>query len=112
MIIIKKFKNKTEYYKDGKVHRDNDLPAIEYIDGTKCWCQNGFLHRDNGPAIEYSNGDDIWYQHGKLHRLNGPAKEYANGKKKYYLNGKSYTKFVFNIIYYINIIKNKILTRK
>ena len=25
------------WYKDGKCHRDNDLPAKEYKDGTKAW---------------------------------------------------------------------------
>lgn len=55
-------KDKITYYKlfqseDGpiyKVHRDNDLPAIIYKNGTRKWYQNGNLHRDNNkPVIEY-----------------------------------------------------------
>ena len=33
------------------------------------WFQNGKLHRDNDlPAVVYANGDQIWYQNGKRHR--------------------------------------------
>ncbi len=40
------------WFKDNKIHRDNDKPAIEYNDGSKYWYQNDMLHRDNDkPAI-------------------------------------------------------------
>ena len=29
------------HYKHGKCHRDNDLPAIAYANGSKAWYQNG-----------------------------------------------------------------------
>lgn len=40
-----------EWYKNGKLHRDNDLPAV--IDGVnKKWYKYGKLHRDNDlPAV-------------------------------------------------------------
>jgi hypothetical protein len=74
----------------GEIHRDNDLPAIEWYDGDKEWYQNGQLHRgDDKPAVEYSNGDKIWYQNGQTHRENDlPAVEYKNGDKHWYKNGK------------------------
>jgi antitoxin component YwqK of YwqJK toxin-antitoxin module len=31
------------WYQNGRLHRDNDLPAIECADGTKYWYQNGEL---------------------------------------------------------------------
>lgn len=55
-----------KYYCNGELHRDNDLPAIEYVDGTKCWYQNGKLHRDNNdlPVIENVYGEKFWYKNG------------------------------------------------
>jgi len=34
---------KSWYNKDGKLHRDNDLPAVIYKDGIKYWFKNGNL---------------------------------------------------------------------
>lgn len=47
-------------------HRDNDLPAIIYPNGTKFWWVNDKLHRDNGPTIIWSDGTKAWYQDGEL----------------------------------------------
>lgn len=67
--IISKKKN-IRYYKNGLLHRDEDLPAIEYANGEKHYYKNGLLHRDGDlPAIERI----VW--------LN-----------KYYLNGFHYIK--------------------
>ncbi len=41
------------WYKNGKIHRDNDLPACEYSDGNKYWYQNGNTHRIGNHAIIY-----------------------------------------------------------
>lgn len=103
--IIKKITNKKIYtitladgtiiynYKDIKkcvIHRDGDLPAIIWADGTKFYYKHDKLHRDNGlPAVELANGNKFYYKHGKLHRDNGlPAGEYSNGIKEYWINGK------------------------
>jgi len=42
------------------------LPAVIQSDGTKYWYVNGQLHRDNGlPAIEYITGEKSYYIDGK-----------------------------------------------
>ena len=30
-------------------------------DGSKHWCLNGKLHREDGPAIERADGSKSWY---------------------------------------------------
>ena len=39
--VIDEFGNKRWYNEAGQRHRDNDLPAVEYADGSKFWHQNG-----------------------------------------------------------------------
>jgi len=77
------------WYKNGKLHRDNDLPAIITPNEKKYWYKNGVRHRDNDlPAVILANGDQFWYQNGKLHRDNDlPAIIYANGDQKWFKNG-------------------------
>ena len=62
-----------KWYKDDKLHRENDLPAIEYSNGNKCWFIND-----------------------KLHRLNGPAIEWTDSSKEYWINNKRYSKSEFD----------------
>ena len=78
-----------EWWVNGKCHRENDKPAIEWVYGGKEWYVNGKLHRENDkPAFEGANGNKSWYVNGKLHRENDkPALEYANGDKSWYVNG-------------------------
>lgn len=83
------FISNTKYWhKNGRRHRDNDLPAIIRANGDKHWFINGKYHRDNDrPAIVYANGDQYWYQHDKLHRENDkPAVICANGDQYWYIN--------------------------
>ena len=86
--------NRTQFWlKNGKQHRDNDLPALILNDGTQFWCKNGLRHRDNDlPAIIYPDGSQYWYKNGKLHRDNDlPAVIFfANGLQFWYKNGKQY----------------------
>ena len=57
------------WYKNGKRHREGDLPAIEYLGGRKEWYQNGQLHREGDlPAIENYDGTKEWWKNGKQHR--------------------------------------------
>ena len=104
------------WYKNGELHRDDDLPAIEWNNGTKVWCRNGVKHRDGDlPAVEHTDGTKVWLKYGKrhrdgdnpaviyeegtkvwckndiAHREDGPALEYTNGDKYYYLEGIQYT---------------------
>ena len=66
-----------EYYVQGKLHRENDLPAKRRInnEGTLVlkWVIHGMIYRDNYlPAvIQYKKNGNIqkqWYENGKLHR--------------------------------------------
>jgi hypothetical protein len=70
---------------DGRLHRDDDLPALVWSCGLrKEWYWHGERHRDGDlPAVECAWGDDgnllamtwgpnngykLWYRHNKLHR--------------------------------------------
>ncbi len=90
--------------KNGKLHRDNDLPAVESTNGTKCWYQHGKIHRDNDlPACEYYNVTKYWYQNGKLHRENDlPAIEGYDGTKYWYQNDNAHRIGNTSIIYHDN----------
>jgi hypothetical protein len=49
---VEKDDTKTKYKIFGVLHRDNDLPAKIWGDGSQCWYKNGQLHRDTDlPAI-------------------------------------------------------------
>jgi hypothetical protein len=72
---IKPIKNENEYSEwkneQGELHRENDLPALTRLDGTKQWWINGKLHRENDkPAIIRSNGVKEWWFNGKPFRKN------------------------------------------
>ena len=47
----------------------------------------GRIHKEDGPAVEYINGTKCWYLNDKLHRLDGPAIERADGRNQYWVNG-------------------------
>ena len=104
------YNNRIEYLIEGKLHREEDLPAVEYMTGgiefyynghlhriglpaaiysygNKQWWMHGKRHRENGPAVEWSDGYKEWWVHGKRHRIGGPAVEYANGSKFWWVNG-------------------------
>ena len=58
-----------EWYKNGKLHRDGDLPAAIDADGTLHWYKNGEPHRDdNKPAVIRADGTLEWYKNGDWHR--------------------------------------------
>ena len=54
----------TEYYKDGVLHRDGDLPAVISARGDLEYYKNGRRHRDNGPAVIRKDGVCSWYKNG------------------------------------------------
>jgi len=95
------------------LHREDDLPAVEFPNGDKLWYNNNKYHRIDGPAKIYSNGGKYWYNNdkcqrldgpaiefingdiewritNKLHRINGPAMEYKSGYKEWYFNGHTH----------------------
>jgi hypothetical protein len=42
------------------LHREGDLPAVEYSTKLKEWYRNGIRHRETGPAIVWSNGGNMY----------------------------------------------------
>jgi len=86
------------WYKNGKLHRDNDLPAVIQTNGIQRWYKNGQSHRDNDlPAIISPNGYQGWYKHDELHRDNDlPAVIETNGTQEWYKNGVKYSPTLFS----------------
>ena len=83
-----------EWWVDHKLHRVGDNPAVICSDGSRFWCQNGEVHRDNDindvdlPALVYGTGDLVWCKRGKIYRAgNYPAIMRFNGVKYFYRNG-------------------------
>jgi hypothetical protein len=57
------------WYKNGKLHRDNDKPAIIYSDETMEWWRNNLRHRGkNLPAVIWNDGDMEWWSNGDFIR--------------------------------------------
>jgi hypothetical protein len=73
-----------------QLHRDYDLPAVVWPDGTQYWYQHGKLHRDNDlPAWTKTDGTQIWLKHGESHRNNDlPAVVLANGHQEWWVEGR------------------------
>ena len=70
------------HYKDGRLH-SNEGPAIVHPDGTKEYYREGQLHRGNDlPAIEYSNGKKEYYRYGKQVPPPEMEKAHAGGKEQ------------------------------
>ena len=66
------------WFKNGVIHRDDDLPAIINGDGSLTWCQNGKAHREGNFARMIYHEDCKqhsfhWCIKGKAHREDGPA---------------------------------------
>lgn len=78
------------HYKNGKIHRDGDKPAVIYADGTQSYYKDGELHRDGDkPAEIFENGRQHFYKNGQLHRDGDkPAVIYADGSQRYFKDGK------------------------
>ena len=81
--------DKTEYrLPNGWLHRDDDLPAEIWVDGTQFWYRDGKRHRDNDlPAEIRADGSQLWYRDGKRHRDDKPAIIYADGSQEWYQDG-------------------------
>jgi len=67
--IIDKWGDKNWCNNAGQLHRENDLPAIIWEDGTKVWYKNGKRHRENDlPAVIFTSGTKSWWVNGKYIR--------------------------------------------
>ena len=89
------------YYKNGKLDRGNDLPAIIYCTGVNEYYQDGKLHRIGAPG--YQSRPD-YYFNGVLHNEHGAAIEYPCGYKEWRLNGVMLSGTEFNE--YLEKIRN------
>ena len=93
--IFCKISRQKIWFKDGKRHRDCDLPAIE-SPSLLAWYKNGKRHRERDLPAK------IWLNISKIPRILGPVSEewYINGKRHregnmpavidYYLNLQEY----------------------
>ena len=107
-LILEKFSNRTAlihsitetrradgsrcWYKEGKLHRVGNLPAIECASGYRAWYKDGLRHRDGDlPAIEDADGTGEWYKNGLRHRDGDlPAIVDASGTRYWYKEGRGY----------------------
>ena len=102
-VVLRKERNKMESIKsidsfgnqfwrneNGKLHRDDDMPAVIYWNGSKSWFKNGEYHRDgNLPAYIGSDGTQAWWKNGLRHRDEDlPAVIHADGKQEWWKEGK------------------------
>jgi hypothetical protein len=70
------------YYKEGKLHRENDKPAIEYYNISREWYKNGLLHRENDkPAVVFTGGKKYWFINGKFMKRNFDKNNIVNNDK-------------------------------
>lgn len=88
------------WFKDGKRHRDGDLPAVQ-SDKTLTWYKNGVIHREGDlPAKVFLNSSKIpwilgavseeWYMNGERHREGNMPAVIDNllGIQEYWINGE------------------------
>jgi len=89
-IAIGKSNGDTYHFKNGKLHRVGDKPAIVYANGDKEWRKNGKIHREGDkPAIVYASGTKKWFKNDKIHREGDkPAVVWADGNKYWFKNDK------------------------
>jgi hypothetical protein len=66
-------------YIENYIDNNEDVILCGQYESAKVWHKNSFLHRDNDlPAVEFSNGNKEYWKDGKLHRIKGPAIEYKS----------------------------------
>ena len=102
------FNNQKIWYRDGKVHRDGDLPARivqSYIkklykngdppklilqDYSKEWYKNGKLHREGDLPAWIQGVRQGWYKNGKRHRDGDKPAFIGYRNSEFWVNGKKY----------------------
>jgi hypothetical protein len=67
------------WYKDNKLHRENDLPAVIHSSGTKVWYKEGQRHRENNlPAVVYFDGyEEYWLNDKQISKEEVMKKKYS-----------------------------------
>ena len=86
-VEVDEFGTRRYYNSAGDLHRDEG-PAVEFVDKSERWFQDGLCHREDGPAIVLANGNKEWYLNGRRHCADGPAVDAANGYKEWHLHDK------------------------
>lgn len=110
------------YFLDGKLHRENDLPAVDGKE-VKMWFRNGQRHREGDfPAFIHVDGTKGWYWKNKLHRLDGPARilkkldsfDFSKELESYWIFGMRLTKEQFENLTqpFVNVHSNNLVKEK
>lgn len=86
--------DKIEYRRCGRLHRDHDLPAVEWRSGARSWYRHGAFFRDHDqPAQIGSDSTQIWCNASDFHRLGGPAiVSPADDFSAWYVHGQRHRK--------------------
>ena len=76
-------------YRNGLLHSYDDEPAIVADNGTyKVWYKQGKIHREGDlPAITRNEIYQEWYKEGELHRDNYLPAIQGNSMRQWYTNG-------------------------
>jgi len=98
-----RYGNKKWYNEEGKLHRDNELPAVDSPGVYKRWYKNDKLHREVRPASKSNDGTKVWFQNDKRHNLNGPAITWSSEIKAWFIEDKQYKEEEFK-----KVIKRRI----
>jgi antitoxin component YwqK of YwqJK toxin-antitoxin module len=93
---IIRFGNVHQWYKNGKLHRDDDMPAIiepaksrpEKCGVTLTWMQNGKIHRDGDQPAMVSDTFISWYKNDVVHRDNDQPAYITKNERTWYVNGE------------------------
>ena len=72
---------------DGRLHRADDKPAVEYPNGDCEWWVDGVQHRDGDKPAIISQFTETYYKRGLIHRIENPAVIYKNGRKEWMVGG-------------------------
>ena len=74
-----------------KLIKNYFIEHIIHEDGTQIWFFNGRLHRENDkPAVIYPEEYQAWYFNGRRHREDDkPARIYGDGTQEWWTNGKN-----------------------
>jgi hypothetical protein len=90
LYTYKDFEDRTEFYKNGRLHRDGDKPAIIRVDGTQHWFKDGKRHRGgDNPAVIWADGRKEWYRNGEKYTP-APAQDCNPESKSVIIDGKKY----------------------
>lgn len=78
-----------KWYRNGKLHRGGDQPAIVSPVGSQYWYRNGELHRDGDQPAVVETWGRCWFKYGNLQREGDqPAIVSRNGTQEWYRNHK------------------------